>query len=147
MAIAAPAAVQLLHAVAAAWFALCAGCVEFPDSAEASGSGVSTGLQIQTVHCGANATLDRYLAGSGSAMIAILDGAHHTIYSDESGVTGELSDSREVAGAPGMWMLSVNPAGFAGQFKIALECHDWVVGDEPAGPEAGASASPPRTGG
>lgn len=117
---------------------MCA-CVEFPDSAEASGSGVSTGLQIQSVHCGSDATLDRYLAGAGSARIEILDGAHHAIYRDESGVTGEVDDSRDVAGAPGLWMLSVDPAGFAGQFKITLSCHAWGIGDEPTGPRAGSS--------
>jgi len=97
-------------------------CLELPETAEASGSGVSTGLQIQSVHCGASATLERYLAGSGSALIAVLDGDHRTVYSDESGVTGEVNDSRDVAGSPGLWMLSVHPAGFAGQFKITLQC-------------------------
>ena len=96
--------------------------LELPDSAEASGSGVSTGVQIQSVHCGASATLDRYLAGAGSALIAVLDGDQRTVHSDQSGVTGEVSDSRDLAGGPGLWMLSVHPAGFAGQFKITLQC-------------------------
>jgi hypothetical protein len=130
--------------LAAASLVTCAACVELPDSAEASGSGVSTGLQIQSVHCGSDATLDRYLAGAGSARIEILDGAHHSIYRDESGVTGEVDDSRDVAGVPGLWMLSVNPAGFAGQFKITLQCHDWVVDAEPAEPPAGSPSSPAR---
>lgn len=103
---------------------LMSACIELPASAEASGSGVTTGLQIQSVHCGAGATLDRYLAGAGSAVIAVLDGDHRTVYSDESGVTGEVNDTRDVAGNPGLWMLSVNPAGFAGQFKITLQCPD-----------------------
>lgn len=113
------------------------GCVELPDSAEASGSGVSTGRQVQSVRCGSDATLDRYLAGAGSAMIEIVDGAHHTIYRDESGVTGEVSDSRDVAGSPGLWTFSVDAAGFAGQFKITLSCHAWVIGAEHE-PRAGA---------
>jgi hypothetical protein len=117
----------ICRGVAAACVALCA-CVELPASAEASGSGVSTGLQVQSVRCGSDATLDRYLAGAGGPLIEILDGGHHTIYRDESGVTGEVSDSRDIAGAPGRWTLAVDPAGFAGQFKITLSCHAVVIG-------------------
>lgn len=120
---------SICRGLVTAWFVICAGCIELPDSAEASGSGVSTGLPVQSVRCGSGATLDRYLAGAGSAMIEILDGAHHSIYRDESGVTGEVSDSRDVAGDPGEWTLSVDPAGFAGQFKITLSCHAWGIGE------------------
>lgn len=123
---------SICRGLAVAWLVMCTACVELPDSAEASGSGVSTGLQIQSVRCGSDATLDRYLAGAGGAMIEILDGAHRTIYRDESGVTGEVSDSRDVAGTPGLWTLSVDPAGFAGQFKITLSCHAFVIGAERA---------------
>lgn len=119
---------SIRHALVAAYFAMCAGCIEPPDSAEASGSGVSNGPQIQSVRCGSDATLDRYLAGAGSAMIEILDGAHQTIFRDGSGVTGEVSDSRDVSGAPGQWTLTVDAAGFAGQFKITLSCHAWQIG-------------------
>ncbi|HEX3763294.1 MAG TPA: hypothetical protein VHW23_31585 [Kofleriaceae bacterium] len=107
---------------------MCAGCIELPDSAEASGSGVSTGPQVQSVRCGTDATLERYLAGAGSARIEIVDGAHRTIYRDESGVTGEVSDARDVSGTPGEWTFTVDAAGFAGQFKITLSCHAWEIG-------------------
>jgi len=129
---------SICRGLAVACLVTCTACVELPDSAEAAGSGVSTGLQIQSVHCGSDATLDRYLAGAGSAMIEVLDGAHHSIYRDESGVTVEIDGSRDVAGASGLWMLSVNPAGFAGQFKITLSCHAWEIGAERAGPTAGS---------
>jgi hypothetical protein len=127
----------ICRGLAAASVALCA-CVELPASAEASGSGVSTGRQVQSVRCGSDATLERYLAGAGGPLTEILDGGHHTIYRDESGVTGEVSDSRDVAGAPGLWTLSVDPAGFAGQFKITLSCHAFVIGAARA-PAADAS--------
>lgn len=117
----------ICRGVAAACVALCA-CVELPASVEVSGSGVSTGPQIQSVRCGSDATLDRYLAGAGGPRIEILDGAHETIYRDASGVTGEVSDSRDVAGRPGLWTLSVDAAGFAGQLKITLSCHAFVIG-------------------
>lgn len=30
----------------------------------------------------------------------------------------------------------MNPAGFAGQFKITLSCHAWEIAEERAGPPA-----------
>jgi hypothetical protein len=120
---------SMTRGIAATWFAVCAGCVDLPASAEADGSGVSTDVQTQTVHCGSSATLERYLAGGGGMEIQISDGAHRMIYQDAAGVAGEVNDSRELDGAAGAWTFSVDPAGFAGQFKITLQCHAWFVGD------------------
>jgi len=120
------------RAIAAAWCAACAACIDLPASVEASGSGVSTGQQRQTVGCGGSATLDRYLAGGGGPVaITILDGAGRAIYDDHTAVNGEVNDSRQVGGTSGLWTLAVNPEGFAGQFKIALHCHSWLVNAAP----------------
>jgi hypothetical protein len=115
------------RAIAGSWLLFCAGCIGIPASVEASGSGVTTGRQTQTVRCGADATLDRYLAGAGGVAITISDGAHRKIYDDVAGVTGEINDSRDVSGDSGTWTFSVDPDGFAGQFKITLQCFAWVV--------------------
>jgi hypothetical protein len=116
------------RALAASCIVLCAGCVEFPASVEARGSGVTTGRDVQTVHCGSSATLERYLAGAGGVAIAISDGGRRTIYDDLAAVTGQLDDSRDISGAPGVWTFSVDPGGFAGQFAITLSCHAIFVG-------------------
>jgi hypothetical protein len=130
----------IVRGIAASCVALCAGCIDVPASAEATGSGVATGLQLQTLHCGSSATLDRYLAGGGGPVaISISDGAHQTIYADDTALNGQLSDSRQVDGVSGVWTLSVKPEGFAGQFKITLQCHAWFVGasEDPASVEPG----------
>jgi hypothetical protein len=99
----------------------CAGCVA-PGSVEASGSGVTTGLQAQDLECPASGTLDRYLAGGGALGISVRDGNGQSVFGDGSGVTGEINDSQALDGAPGEWRLVVDPEGFAGQFKITLSC-------------------------
>jgi hypothetical protein len=98
------------------------GCLSFPGSVEVSGSGVTTGLQVQSLHCSGGATLDRYAAGSGLVRITIYDGAGAATYDDHSNVTGEVDDSHDIDGAPGDWRLAVDPGAFAGQFKVTLSC-------------------------
>jgi len=91
--------------VLVAWLVAGAGCL-LPDSAEVSGSGVTSERQHQSLHCTTDATLDRYAAG----------------YAASADVAGEMTDTRDVSGALGTWMLAVDAAGFAGQFKISLSC-------------------------
>jgi hypothetical protein len=59
--------------------------------------------------------------------VTISDGADHAIYHDQIHIEGEINDSRRVDGASGAWTLSVNPEGFAGRFRITLQCDDWRV--------------------
>ncbi len=98
-----------------------AGCL-LPGSVDVSGSGESTGLVTQTLHCEGSATVDRYEAGSGGVHITVSDGTHAPAYNDSAEVTGEINDSHDLEGAPGTWQLAVDPQGFAGQFKITLSC-------------------------
>lgn len=98
------------------------GCLSLPGSVEVSGSGVTTGLQVQSLHCAGTATLERYAAGAGPVRITIFDGAGAATYDDHTDVTGEVDDSHDVDGAPGDWRLAVDPGAFAGQFKVTLSC-------------------------
>jgi hypothetical protein len=98
------------------------GCLSFPGSVEVSGSGVTTGLQVQSLRCSGDATLDRYAAGAGPVQITIFDGSGAATYDDHSNVTGEIDDSHDIAGTPGDWRLAVDPGAFAGQFKVTLSC-------------------------
>jgi hypothetical protein len=118
---------SMFRALAAGCFVMCAGCLDVPDSAEATGSGVSSGVERQTVRCGSSATLDRYAAGSGGVAIQIVDGAQQLVYKDTASVTGEINDSLDLEGTGGSWTFLVDPNGFAGQFKITLQCHAWFV--------------------
>ena len=107
--------------VLVAWLVAGAGCL-LPDSAEVSGSGVTSERQHQSLHCTTDATLDRYAAGAGGLKIEVYDGAGATVYATSADVAGEMTDTRDVSGALGTWMLAVDAAGFAGQFKISLSC-------------------------
>jgi hypothetical protein len=98
------------------------GCLSFPGSVEVSGSGVTTGLQVQSLQCSGAATLERYAAGAGPVRITIFDGSGAATYDDHSDVTGEIDDSHDIDGAPGSWRLAVDPGAFAGQFKVTLSC-------------------------
>jgi hypothetical protein len=99
------------------------GCaLGIPQSAEVDGSGQSDAPQVQTASCGSLATLDRYFAGSGDADIEVLDGAGKAIYDTPAAVTGEVNDQVNLSGSPGTWTLNVSPNGFAGQFKVTLQC-------------------------
>lgn len=97
------------------------GCL-LPDSAEVSGSGVTSERQHQSLHCATGATLDRYAAGAGGLKIEVYDGGGATIYATAADVAGEVDDSRDLDGALGTWLLAVDAQGFAGQFKISLSC-------------------------
>lgn len=99
--------------------ALC-GCL--PQSVNVSGSGLTTGLQVQRLDCASAATLERYASGAGSVRITIYDGTGAATYDDHTEVTGQVDDSHDVDGAPGDWRLAVDPGAFAGQFKITLSC-------------------------
>jgi len=87
-----------------------------------SGSGLTTGLQVQRLDCASAATLERYASGAGSVRITIYDGTGAATYDDHTEVTGQVDDSHDVDGAPGDWRLAVDPGAFAGQFKITLSC-------------------------
>jgi hypothetical protein len=93
-----------------------------PDSAEVDGSGVAGGAETRTVSCGSSATLDRYFAGSGPADIQVTDGTGKSVFSTPTDVTGELNDQQQLAGAAGTWTMTVDAEGFAGQFKVTLQC-------------------------
>lgn len=101
---------------------LVGGCLSLPESVEVSGSGLTTGLQVQSLRCSGDATLDRYAAGAGPVRITIYDGTGSAAYDDHTEVTGEVDDSHDVGGAAGEWRLAVDPGAFAGQFKITLSC-------------------------
>ena len=62
-------------------------CLGFPES--------------QTVTCGTSATLDRYIAGSGTAQIEVTDGAGRWIYDQPADVTGEAQRSGPAHGHRG----------------------------------------------
>jgi hypothetical protein len=98
-----------------------AACI-LPESAEVDGSGETTGTQMQTLDCW-SASLERYAAGAGGIDITVTDGDGRPIYHDDSEVTGEVNDSHDVGGAGGTWALIVDAEGFAGQFKITLQCY------------------------
>jgi hypothetical protein len=101
------------------------GCVVsgFPESAEVDGSGDTTTKQTQSVRCGSFGIVDRYLAGGdGDVSIQVIDGAGKTVLESRPDVNGEINDSLNVAGRPGDWKLVVDAEGFAGQFKISLQC-------------------------
>ena len=100
---------------------LLAGCL-LPDSAEVSGSGVTSERQVQTVRCATDATLDRYAAGGGAISIRVFDGDGRKVYDDASSVAGQIDDTRDLGGGVGTWTLAVDAEGFAGQFKISLAC-------------------------
>jgi hypothetical protein len=94
-----------------------------PSSAEVDGSGVgSGGPQTRTASCGSFAQLDDYAAGSGGVSIQVTDGDGKMVFSDENPVTGEVNNQQNLSGAPGTWTLVVDGDGFAGQFKITLDC-------------------------
>ena len=42
-------------------------------------------------------------------------------------VAGEIEDSHDLHGEAGYWTFTVDPAGFAGQFKITLDCHSVFI--------------------
>ncbi len=96
------------------------GCLS--QTAEVDGSGVSSGGQVQSVHCETNTTLERYLAGSGGIGIKVFDGGNTVVFGGDAEITGESDTSSDLVGAPGEWRLVVDPGGFAGQFKITLSC-------------------------
>jgi hypothetical protein len=98
---------------------LLGGCL---DSAEVTGSGATTTHAHETLQCGSQVTLDRYLAGAGVVEVTILDGDGGTVFHVDDNVAGEISDSRDLGGAGGAWALKVDVDGFAGQFKIELAC-------------------------
>ncbi len=82
-------------------------CLGFPES--------------QTVTCGTSATLDRYIAGSGTAQIEVTDGAGRSIYDQPADVTGELNDQVQLTGTVGTWTLTVD-GEISGQYNITLQC-------------------------
>jgi hypothetical protein len=99
-----------------------AGCsIGLPSSAEIDGSGVSALPQSQTASCGTFATLDRYVAGSGSAQIQVTDGSGHSVYDQPAEITGEINDSQQLTGVAGTWTLAV-AGDLSGQWKFTLEC-------------------------
>jgi len=97
-----------------------AGCV-IPDTVEIDASGVADGIDIRTIDCGASTTIQRYAAGGGGLDIAVLDGAGHVVYAGNVPV-GEVDDMQDIDGDAGTWTLRVKGEGFAGQFKISLQC-------------------------
>lgn len=115
-------AMSMCHVIAACCVVACAGCL-LPESAEVEGSGVTSGEQVQSVSCGPNGTIDRYLAGDGEVSIKVTDGEGHVVYEDNGGVSGEVNDSHGVAGWPGSWTFDVDPGGFAGQLRVSLQCY------------------------
>ncbi len=98
------------------------GCALDAGSVEVTGSGLSEGVQTRTITCESGTTLQRYEAGSGAVAITLTDGAGQKVFNDAVGGAGEINDQQQVTGHPGTWTMSVDPGGFAGQFKITLEC-------------------------
>ena len=62
----------------------CGGCLSLPASVEVSGSGVTAGLQVQSLHCAGDATLERYASGAGPVRITIYDGSGAATFDDHT---------------------------------------------------------------
>jgi spore coat protein U-like protein len=92
------------------------------NSVELDASGASLTSQTRTLTCGDVVKLDRNIAGTGGISLKVTDGANNQVFQDNSDAAGQVTDSQDLTGKPGDWTITLDPSGFAGQFKVTLSC-------------------------